>query len=93
MSGGLTSRSAAFAPAARAPKRSRVRRFAVFLFVLPAAAMFIAFIAYPILWVVDESLLRQRQTGAEGFVGLANYADVLRDPVFWLTVRNMACGR
>ena len=67
----------------------RVRRSGQFLFVLPAAAFFVGFVAYPILWVLDKSLLRAGQSGAGSLVGLANYVAVLRDPVFWIVMRNM----
>jgi ABC-type sugar transport system permease subunit len=77
-------------PAARTRKRNLLRRASAFLFFLPATALFVGFVAYPILWVVDESVLRQRQDGASTLVGLANYGAVLRDPVFWIAMRNMA---
>jgi raffinose/stachyose/melibiose transport system permease protein len=68
-----------------------VSRIGVFLFPLPAVMLFVGFVAYPILWVVDESLLRQAPgSSSSAFVGLANYAEVFRDPVFWRAAANMA---
>lgn len=87
---GLTSRSGFLRPAARVRPGGAVRRFAVFLFAAPAAVLFVAFVAYPILWVIDKSLLRQRGDAPAHFIGLANYTDVLHDPVFWIVMRNMA---
>ena len=69
---------------------SRLRRVGLFLFLLPAAVFFVGFVAYPILWVLDKSLLRTDQNGVEAFAGFANYLATLRDPVFWTVMRNMA---
>lgn len=66
-------------------------RIGVFLFPLPAVLLFVGFVAYPILWVIDESVLRQApDSSSSAFVGLANYAEVFRDPVFWRAAANMA---
>jgi raffinose/stachyose/melibiose transport system permease protein len=52
--------------------------------------LFLGFVAYPILWVIDESLLRQAPgSSSSAFVGLANYAAVFHDPVFWRASANM----
>ncbi|HEX4766774.1 MAG TPA: sugar ABC transporter permease [Lichenihabitans sp.] len=88
MSGTLTARS--LGPAALPRRRGRHGGAIAYLFLLPAVALFIGFVAYPILWVVDESLVRQGRDGGRVFAGLANYAAVLRDPVFWIVMRNMA---
>ncbi len=88
MSGGLTSQRTFLEPAL-VRRGGPIRRSSVFLFVAPAAVLFLAFVAYPILWVIDESLLHQSGDAA-AFVGLANYGEVLRDPVFWVVMRNMA---
>jgi raffinose/stachyose/melibiose transport system permease protein len=58
-------------------------------FVLPAVALFAVFIAYPILWVLGQSLYTKDAGGAEAFTGIASYAAVLSDPIFWVVVRNM----
>lgn len=68
----------------------RLRQAGSFLFLLPAALIFVAFVAYPILWVAQQSLLRADAGGAKAFVGAANYLATLHDPVFWVTLRNMA---
>jgi len=52
--------------------------------------LFVGFVAYPILWVIDKSLLRQASDSSSAFVGLANYAEVFHDPVFWQAAGNMA---
>ncbi|MCW6509011.1 carbohydrate ABC transporter permease [Lichenifustis flavocetrariae] len=71
------------------PHRGR-RQGTVYLFLLPATAFFIGFVAYPILWVFDESLMRAGSDGVRHFVGLGNYLATLQDPIFWLVLRNMA---
>lgn len=81
---------AAVPPTGRGRQRGLLRGRSAFLFLAPAVALFVGFVACPILWVLDESLMRQGIDGTSRFVGLANYAAVLRDPVFWIVMRNMA---
>lgn len=74
----------------QAPKR--YRRFAgpwTYLFLLPAVALFVVFIAYPIVWVLGESFFSVGNDRVNRFVGLDTYLSVLADPVFWIVVRNM----
>ena len=71
-------------------RRSRTSRPELYLFVLPATLLFLVFIAYPILWMTEQSLYAKVEGGAARFVGLAGYARVLADLVFWTAVRNMA---
>ncbi|MEZ5933863.1 MAG: sugar ABC transporter permease [Alphaproteobacteria bacterium] len=60
-----------------------------YVFVLPAVLLFLIFIAYPILWVMGESLYSQSPESGRSFVGLANYAAAFGDRTFWLVIRNM----
>ena len=64
----------------------------LYLFALPAALLFVVFIAYPILWVAGQSLWTGVGSGTRAFAGLANYREVLSDPTFWIVVRNMVLG-
>lgn len=65
----------------------RRRRF--YLYVAPAALLFAAFVMYPIISVVVASVAaRDAATVGEGLFG--NYQAVFEDPVFWISVRNMA---
>jgi raffinose/stachyose/melibiose transport system permease protein len=73
--------------ASRRPARGRLLSYG---FVLPAAMLFIIFIAYPILWVIGQSFHAKNATGVLALSGFANYASVLMDPTFWVVVRNMA---
>jgi len=78
------------ATAARPYARSRLKTPGLYLFALPATLLFIVFIAYPILWVTEQSFFSKTQDGAQVFVGLAGYLAAVTDPVFWTVVRNMA---
>src|SRR5882757_3254273 len=69
-------------------RRTRFAGPTSYAFLAPAAVLFVVFIAYPILWVVEQSLFAKR-AGQTVFVGLAAYAETLADPVFWTVVRNM----
>jgi raffinose/stachyose/melibiose transport system permease protein len=51
--------------------------------------MFVAFVAYPILWVIVESLYGVNGSLGSQFVGLAQYLRALGDPVFWRVLSNM----
>jgi raffinose/stachyose/melibiose transport system permease protein len=73
-----------------APRRRQTARLLSYGFVLPAATLFIIFIAYPILWVIGQSLYAKNATGMLALSGFGNYAAVLMDPTFWVVVRNMA---
>lgn len=55
-------------------------------FALPALAMLIVFIAYPLVDDVRLSLAHISPTSDEAFVGLQNYSSVLRDATFWHSV-------
>lgn len=66
------------------------RRWTIFLFILPATIIFLAFWVYPVFkgfqisfykWSINPRL-------PSTFVGLANYQRAFRDPVFWLALRN-----
>ena len=66
-----------------------MRRLRGHLFVAPAGAVSVALIAYPVaysLWVSVHDL--DLVAGTWRFVGLGNYAEALRDPAFWRSVRN-----
>lgn len=50
-----------------------------YLYLAPAAVLYAAFLLYPLARSVQFSLFEWDGLGASTFVGLANYADVLRD--------------
>lgn len=61
----------------------------ILLFTLPAAAMYIFFVLFPVARAVQYSLYEWNGLGPlEDFVGLRNFARIFRDPVFRLALRN-----
>lgn len=54
-----------------------------FSYLLPALIILIVFRIIPILLSVRISFFDWGMAGAKKFVGLQNYIDVLKDPVFW----------
>ncbi|MGN8118925.1 carbohydrate ABC transporter permease [Labrys sp. 22185] len=65
------------------------RALGLYGFVIPAVALFVVFIAYPILWVLGQSFYTKDAAGVPSLSLSANYIGVLRDPTFWVVVRNM----
>jgi ABC-type sugar transport system permease subunit len=63
------------------------RNYVPYLFILPAAAMLIVFLYYPVIGALDISLNEWSGMGSRKFVGLANYANALRDRTFWHSLR------
>lgn len=64
------------------------RNFAGFWFMLPAAAILLLFLAYPLLLGVYLAMT-DTTIGRPGiFVGLENFAWLMDDSVFWLSVYN-----
>ncbi|MFB2582760.1 carbohydrate ABC transporter permease [Herbiconiux sp. P15] len=64
------------------------RRLAPYLFVLPFAAVFIAFSVYPLLFTARLSFTNWRGSGAAEWVGFDNYAYLLSSPGFWNSLAN-----
>ncbi|MDR2371328.1 MAG: sugar ABC transporter permease [Treponema sp.] len=63
------------------------RNYTPYLFILPAAAMLIVFLYYPVIGALDISLNEWSGMGPRKFAGLANYANALRDRTFWHSLR------
>ncbi len=63
-------------------------RYSAYLFVLPFVLIFCSFFLYPLGQSVVLSLFRSVGPRQSRFVGLSNYAFLLRDPLFWLSVAN-----
>ncbi|QWW20192.1 sugar ABC transporter permease [Schaalia sp. 19OD2882] len=61
-----------------------------YLFLLPAAVLFFVFVAYPIVYNFQASLLEWDGINEATPVGLDNYAALADDPTFALTLRNSA---
>lgn len=59
-------------------------------FLLPALALFIAFVVYPIIYNIQASTLDWDGVNPGTFAGVQNYIDLFQDPVFFITLRNSA---
>jgi ABC-type sugar transport system permease subunit len=70
---------------------SRQRRWAPYLFISPFVLLFAAFWVYPLLRSLLLSFSKTAGPGHEYFIGLDNYAFLLRDTLFWKAVGNTLC--
>ncbi len=64
--------------------------WAPWLFLAPFVVLFGVFMAYPLISSIGLSLQQTYGPGTSVSVGLKNYADLIRDPLFWIAVRNTA---
>jgi ABC-type sugar transport system permease subunit len=60
----------------------------VAVFMAPTLLVYVGLTAYPVLRTLANSLHTIKPRGVEEFVGLANYAELLRDATFWTAVGN-----
>ncbi|NMD38111.1 MAG: sugar ABC transporter permease [Christensenellaceae bacterium] len=58
------------------------------LFITPAILFFVMFIAYPVIFIVYGSLFEWSTLANMNFVGFSNYAELLKDSVFGITLKN-----
>lgn len=64
-------------------------RLQAYLFALPALAIFAAFVLYPMLATLALGFFSWKAMSlGKQWVGLANYAELLRDPVFYTCLKN-----
>jgi ABC-type sugar transport system permease subunit len=71
----------------------RVARYGgAYLFVIPSLVFYVLFVVLPAVQTLIDSLydLPALGFGAKGraFIGLGNYAELWRDPIFWASFRN-----
>ncbi len=59
-----------------------------YLFVAPAAILFLVFIVYGIAYNIYSSLQGQTLYGTTVYVGLHHFASMLSDPIFWTALKN-----
>ena len=57
-------------------------------FVGPAGAIYAVFVLKPLIGTIWLSLYEWNGAGPKVFLGLANYAELARDQVFWIALRN-----
>src|SRR5574338_1150186 len=73
---------------AASPSSNRFSRaMEPYLYLIPAAALIILVFVYPIIWILENSLLQYNPDGTQGF-GFTNYRLVFDDPVFYQVVSN-----
>jgi multiple sugar transport system permease protein len=82
-------RPAGFAGRARA-RHGLLEREAIFSWVMlaPGVLFLLAFVAYPFFYGIFLSLQDRRVATPGTFVGLANFATLMHDAVFWQVTRN-----
>ncbi|MFV0361545.1 MAG: carbohydrate ABC transporter permease [Suipraeoptans sp.] len=74
---------------AKVRTKKRVKpNFAGYLFILPAMFFFCAYILYPIIFIVKNSLFKWATLSSMDFAGLANYVSLLKDSVFFVSIKN-----
>jgi raffinose/stachyose/melibiose transport system permease protein len=61
----------------------------VYLFLVPTFALLVTFRYYPAFSALYHSLFNWNGAQINVFIGLANYAELLRDPVIHISARNM----
>lgn len=64
-----------------------VRRF-VAIGLAPAVLVYAVFVFVPVIWSAYYGFFDWKGIGAARFIGLDNYAEVARDPIFWLALKN-----
>ena len=86
-----------FTPASVPSRRQRSvfrwrpdQQWEAYLFLLPSLAGVSIFVALAVLMSLNMSFQEWGLTGAKGYVGLANYREMLRTPVFWTSFWNTA---
>lgn len=72
-------------------KQKRAIYLAGYIFVLPAIVVYVLFVVWPLVGTFRFSLFEWNGVSpVMEFVGLGNYVSLVKDPHFWLSVRNNA---
>jgi ABC-type sugar transport system permease subunit len=67
----------------------KVRKSVIFLFLLPASLIYLVFIIIPAIWAFYYSAFDWSGfTTSMKYIGLDNYVQLLKDPLFWLSLKN-----
>ncbi|MBB6633272.1 carbohydrate ABC transporter permease [Cohnella thailandensis] len=65
----------------------RLRTF-IIIGLLPALLIYAVFVLIPIFWSAYYGFFSWKGIGASTFIGFDNYAEALRDPIFWRALKN-----
>ncbi|WP_010273078.1 carbohydrate ABC transporter permease [Paenibacillus senegalensis] len=63
------------------------RKF-IFIGLLPAMAIYTLFVFVPVIWSTYYSFFNWSGIGEATFIGLNNYVEIFRDPIFWTALKN-----
>ena len=66
------------------------QKIAPYLFIAPFYLLFVIFMGYPLVSSLVMSLYEMRGFQSRIFVGIGNFTDLFRDPIFWKSLRNTA---
>ena len=66
------------------------QKIAPYLFIAPFYILFVVFMGYPLVSSLVMSLYEMRGFQSRIFVGIGNFIDLFRDPIFWKSLRNTA---
>ena len=66
------------------------QKIAPYLFIAPFYLLFVLFMGYPLISSLVMSLYEMRGFQSRIFVGIGNFTDLFRDPIFWKSLRNTA---
>ena len=69
-------------------RRAALKNATAYLFILPSFLGVLIFIVFPVLFALYMSFQNWDGISAPVFVGIANYLDFLKDPLFWIAMRN-----
>jgi ABC-type sugar transport system permease subunit len=74
-------------PDKKTPTRLTFRKLEPYLYLAPATILIILVFIYPIIQIIQSSLLENTASGIKT-VGFTNYRLVSEDPVFWTALKN-----
>jgi len=66
---------------------ARIKGF-ILIGILPALLIYLFFVVVPIFWSAYYGFFDWKGIGAAKFIGFDNYAEVVRDPIFWKGFKN-----
>jgi raffinose/stachyose/melibiose transport system permease protein len=67
--------------------RARLKGFIV-IGIFPSLLIFLAFVIIPIFWSAFYGFFQWPGIGTAKYIGLTNYIEVLKDPIFWRALKN-----